>query len=189
MGNIIKFIFIKIIKYSDSFINRIKLWSYQFDKNIILGAGVSIKYDTILQIKYGGNIEIGDNTEILEGVKIITYGGKISIGERCSINHNTIIYGHGNTIIGNDVLIAGGCMIIPAEHCIERTDIPINKQGIIKKPIIIEDDVWIGHGCSILGGIRISKGSVIGAGSVVTKDIPPYSIAYGVPAKVIRSRI
>ncbi|MCX7595635.1 MAG: acyltransferase, partial [Fischerella sp.] len=63
------------------------------------------------------------------------------------------------------------------------------EQGVTCKGIIIEDDCWLGHGVTVLDGVTIGKGSVIGAGAVVTKDIPPYSVAVGIPAKVVKSRI
>jgi acetyltransferase-like isoleucine patch superfamily enzyme len=119
----------------------------------------------------------------------MTYGGIIEIGSNCSINPYTIIYGHGlGTKIGNNVLIAGHCMIIPANHNFSHTDVPINKQGINSKGIIIEDDVWIGSGCQILDGITIGKGAVIAAGAVVNKSVEPYNIVGGVPAKIIGKR-
>lgn len=141
-----------------------------------------------LDIVHGGQISIGENTEILSGVILMTYGGKISIGKNCSINPYTILYGHGDLVIGDNVLIAGQCMLIPANHRFERLDIPINQQGVSSKGIIIEDDVWIAGGCQILDGVVIGKGSIVAAGSVVTKSIEPYSIVAGIPAVVKKMR-
>jgi acetyltransferase-like isoleucine patch superfamily enzyme len=90
--------------------------------------------------------------------------------------------------IGNNVLIGPGTVINTANHNFERIDIPIKSQGITEKPIIIEDDVWIGANCTILGGTKIGAHSVIGAHSLVKGDIPPYSVAYGVPCIVKRTR-
>jgi acetyltransferase-like isoleucine patch superfamily enzyme len=137
----------------------------------------------------GGTISIDSNTEILDGVLVITYGGDIKIGKDCSINPYTIVYGHGNTTIGNNVLIAGGCMIIPSNHIFSRTDIPISVQGKESQGIEISDDVWIGHGCSILDGVKIGEGSVIAAGSVVTQSVEAYSIMGGVPARLLKKRV
>jgi acetyltransferase-like isoleucine patch superfamily enzyme len=153
-----------------------------------LGKNVWIAESAIVQSFIGGQICIGDNTSVNEGVCIMTYGGDIRIGENCDINPYTIIYGHGGTTIGNNVLIAGHCMIIPNNHLFNRRDIPINKQGNASLGIKIEDDVWIGHGCSILDGVLIGKGSIVAAGSVVTKSVQPYSIVGGVPAKFIKYR-
>lgn len=90
--------------------------------------------------------------------------------------------------IGDNVRIAAQVVIIPMNHIYEDPDTPIWKQGIRAKGIKIEDDVWIGAGAKILDGVTIGKGSVIGAGAVVTDDIPPYSVAVGVPARVIKKR-
>src|SRR5437867_2678830 len=80
------------------------------------GKKVFIAPSAVVECRGGGNISIGDGTEILDGVLLLTYGGNITVGMRCSINPYTIIYGHGNTTIGDDVLIAGHCMIIPNQH-------------------------------------------------------------------------
>jgi acetyltransferase-like isoleucine patch superfamily enzyme len=141
-----------------------------------------------LQTKYGGNIKIGAQCEILEGAIIHTYGGNVTIGAACSINPYVVIYGHGNTTIGNNVLIAGHTMIIPSNHNFGDAGKPIKHQGNTSKGIQIEGDVWIGGGCSILDGVKISTGSIIAAGSVVTKDVEQHSVNAGVPSKKIRTR-
>ena len=119
---------------------------------------------------------------------VLTYGGRIEIGENCSIGPYSIIYGHGGVTIGNNVLIAGATMIIPNNHNFKDTSVPIAFQGNESLGIVIEDDVWIGHACSILDGIKIGQGSVIAAGSVVNENVEPYSIMGGVPAKLLMKR-
>ena len=158
------------------------------DRFVFVDPTVKIYPSVVFSTEYGGEINVGKNSELLNGVLIMTYGGKISIGESCSINPYTILYGHGGLSIGNNVLIAGHCLIIPANHIISDTSLTINKQGLTKKGIVIEDDVWIGAGCRILDGVHIGKGSVIAAGAVVNKNIPSYSVVGGVPAKIIKFR-
>jgi len=114
--------------------------------------------------------------------------GWIEIGAHSTVNEFCALRGDGGIKIGNGVRIALHTVIICSQHHFERLDVPIWKQGTYSKPIVIEDDVWIGAHCTILGGVTIGAHSVIGAHSLVTKDIPPYSVAYGVPAKVRRSR-
>ncbi len=159
------------------------------DPNIHVEDFYKIAPSAIVASKYGGKISIGKNTLIWENAILMTYGGNIKIGSSCIINPFSIIYGHGGTSIGNNVLIAAHCMIVPSNHNYAETSIPITEQGNTSKGIRIEDDVWIAHGCSILDGVTIGKGAIIGAGSVVNKDIPAYSIAAGVPARVIKSRL
>ncbi len=91
--------------------------------------------------------------------------------------------------IGDNVLIGPNVVIRAADHNFDNIDIPINMQGHRSGRIIIEDNVWIGANVTIIRDVTIGTGSVIGAGAVVTKDVPPYSIAAGVPARVIKSRI
>ena len=85
-------------------------------------------------------------------------------------------------------MIAAHTVVVPANHGFGAVDVPINLQALTKRGISIGDDVWIGSGCRVLEGVRIGDGAVIRAGSVVTKDVDAYGVAYGVPAVVARSR-
>ncbi|WP_320164472.1 acyltransferase [uncultured Trichococcus sp.] len=136
----------------------------------------------------GGAISIGKNTSISNWVCMMPYGGFIRIGDNCSINSFCHINGNGGTTIGNNVRIAAGCVIIPANHKFEDPYVPITFQGETQKGVIVCDDVWIGAGVTILDGVKIGKGSVIGAGSVVNRPIPAMSVAVGVPAKIVKKR-
>ncbi len=171
---IIKFIFQKKRKINKGIIEKDK--SVKVYKNVVLNTD------------YGGEINIGKNTELLYGVLLMTYGGNIHIGENCSINPYTVLYGHGGLKIGNNVLIAGHCLIIPANHIFTDVNIPISKQGETRKGIIIQDNVWIGSGCRILDGVTIGEGAVVAAGAVVNKNVQPYTVVGGVPAKIIKHR-
>lgn len=117
---------------------------------------------------------------------------KIEIGENCVIGDNFHIAANSKIEIGNNVLIASNVFISDLNHGIysggdcSSPDIPPNERKIDSKPIKIKDNVWIGEKVSILPGVTIGKGSIIGANSVVTKDIEDYSIAVGNPAKVIK---
>ncbi len=136
----------------------------------------------------GGKIYVGKNCELLNGVLLMTYGGNIIIGDNCSINPYTVLYGVGDLTIGDNVLIAGHCLIIPSNHIFTDISTPINQQGLTKKGVVIEDNVWIGSGCSILDGVRIGQGAIVAAGAVVNKDVLSNTIVGGVPAKLIKSR-
>ncbi|OGF45884.1 MAG: hypothetical protein A2231_07140 [Candidatus Firestonebacteria bacterium RIFOXYA2_FULL_40_8] len=134
------------------------------------------------------SISIGDNTLVHEYSLIKANGGKISIGRDCTVNDYSILYGHGGLVIGNDVHIAAHVVIVPANHIYENPDIFISKQGETKKGIIIEDDVWLGANAVILDGVTIGRGSIVGAGAVVTRSVPPCVVVAGSPAKVIKKR-
>jgi acetyltransferase-like isoleucine patch superfamily enzyme len=133
-------------------------------------------------------IKIGSASTILPLAQIHSWGGYVEIGKMCSINANTILYGTGGIRVGNMVRIAAHTVIVASSHRFDSIDIPIKEQGITAKGITIEDDVWIGAGCCILDGVTIGQGAIIAAGAVVNKDVAPYSIVGGVPAKVIRNR-
>jgi acetyltransferase-like isoleucine patch superfamily enzyme len=116
--------------------------------------------------------------------------GNVQIKSGSSIAQNCILSGENVGIfIGSNVMIAPGCVIVAFDHGFARMDIPMSQQDFIEAPVYIEDDVWISANCTITKGVRIGTGSIIAANSAVTKDIPPYSIAGGVPARVIKSRI
>lgn len=137
----------------------------------------------------GGWIEIGKGTYIFPYSQLRTFEGWIKIGDKCTINRLSILYGHGGIEIGSHVRISPNVTILAQNHVFDVPEIPIHEQGIKSIGIKIEDDVWIGAGAIILDGVTIGKGSVIGAGAVVTRDIPPYSVAVGIPAKVIKNRV
>ncbi|MEA5626097.1 acyltransferase [Nostoc sp. UHCC 0251] len=160
-----------------------------YTQNISIGNDVLVCPNVIIGCDSGNSfIRIGNNTVINHYCMILTYGGHIIIGDYCNINPFSILYGHGGLQIGNNVLIAAHTVIIPSNHVFEDKNKLIRLQGDTKKGIVIEDDVWIGSGCKILDGLTIGKGAVIGAGSVVTKDVESYSVVVGVPGKVLKRR-
>ena len=136
----------------------------------------------------GGTFECGPGARFAEGVIVAPYGGSIQIGRDFFCGPYTLLYGHGGLRIGNKVMIAGHCVIIPANHNVDDPLKPISAQGEARRGITIEDDVWIGCGVRILDGIRIESGAVIGAGAVVLRDVPGRAVMAGVPARVIRLR-
>jgi acetyltransferase-like isoleucine patch superfamily enzyme len=161
-------------------------------KQIYLGKDVTICKHTSLEIDEinpeVSKIIIGNNTLISSFVIMRTYGGTIRIGDSCFINSFSTVYGHGNLTIGNGCLIGPQVTIIPVNYGFNDRDIPLRSQTPTKKGIIIEDDVWIGAGVTILDGCTIGKGSIVGAGAVLTKSVEPYSIVAGVPARQIGTR-
>lgn len=127
----------------------------------------------------GKNINIEHGAFLASG-KGIEIGNNSGIGLNCRIT--------GPLSIGNDVMMAPGVNIVTQNHEISDTEIPMRLQTAEKKKVTICDDVWIGVNAIILPGITIGKGSVVAGGAVVTKDVAPYSIVGGNPAKVIRVR-
>jgi acetyltransferase-like isoleucine patch superfamily enzyme len=139
-------------------------------------------------VRIRGKVSIGSGSSIREYVLLDARDGSISIGANCSVNDYCVFYGHGGLTVGDDVRIATHTVIVAADHRFDDPDVPIREQGVDPKPITIGDDVWIGANVCILGGVEIGRGSVIGAGSVVTESLPPLSVAVGNPARVVKKR-
>lgn len=126
----------------------------------------------------------GRNVNIERGAH---FSSEVSLGDNSGIGINAQIAPF--VTIGNDVMMGPECLMYTSNHGMDRIDIPMWKQkSSTPNPIVIEDDVWIGSRVIILPGVHVGKGSVIGAGSVVTKDIDEYSVVGGNPAKLIRKR-
>lgn len=155
-------------------------------KNIHLERGAIIEGP--IEVATQGNISVGENTRIRRWCCLRPYGGYIKIGKNCTLNSFSHISGNGGVEIGDNVLIATQCVIISANHNFSDCSLPISQQGETTGKITIEDDCWLGAGVKILAGVTVHTGCVIGAGSVVTHDIPPYSVVVGVPGKVIKKR-
>jgi len=115
--------------------------------------------------------------------------GWLEVGREVSMGPGTHIYEpRAGMKIGDNVLIAGGCVFSGTNHGMENTGVPMRHQPFTAQPIIIEDDVWIGMNCTILPGVTIGRGCVVGAGSLVTKDLPPNMICFGAPCRPVKPR-
>jgi acetyltransferase-like isoleucine patch superfamily enzyme len=106
----------------------------------------------------------------------------VSLENDVEINSFTHIFGAGGVHIGARTLISACCSITSLTH----EEVVANRSRLIESQVTIEEDCWLGTGAIVLPGVRIGRGSIIGAGAVVTKDIPPMSVAIGVPARVVR---
>ena len=159
---------------------------------IEIGRNVVFDDNTVVDAKGEGNkgIKIGNNIIIGRNTIISCKGGDIKIGDFSNIGPNNTLISESLLKIGKYVFIAGHVyMVAGGNHNFERKDIPIWLQPSISKGgIILEDDIWIGASSTILDGVTIERGSIIGAASLVNKSIPPYSIAIGVPANVTKKR-
>jgi acetyltransferase-like isoleucine patch superfamily enzyme len=119
---------------------------------------------------------------------MLRYPRRITLGNRIFINRRATITARAPIEIGDDVLIGANVVIDSGNHRYADTDQPIHSQGFDSRPIVVESDVWIGANAVILPGTTIGQGSIVAAGAVVTRDVPPGAIAAGVPARVIDAR-
>mgnify|MGYP000969855493 FL=1 len=131
-------------------------------------------------------VSVGDNVGFYYGTYIEPCDEEIIIGSNTHFAPYCVLY--GPLSVGNNCAIAAHVVLASIGHSYVDIDIPIVEQPTSQKKIIIEDDVWIGANAVITPGVTIGKGSIIGAGSVVTKNVEPYSVMGGVPAKLIKRR-
>lgn len=125
--------------------------------------------------------ELPESTTVLPPL-YIDYGKPVTIGQGCFIQQCCTFFGRGGITIGNGVFIGPKCNLITINH----DPNPDNRSATYGRPIVIEDKVWIGINSTILPGVRIGYGSIVGAQSVVTKDVPPMTVVAGNPARIIK---
>ena len=163
-----------------------------------------------LKIRYGAAFSAGARTYLSRGTISIARGARLSIGrlnlweqgyyigvrtgahltvaDNVFFNRNVKIVCHSAIEIGEDCIIADSVHLYDHDHGISQDTSPIRSQPIISAPIKIQNDVWIGAKATVLKGVTIGRGAVIAAGAVVTRDVPPYAIAGGIPARVVKMR-
>jgi len=140
-------------------------------------------------VQLSSKISFGAGTTIKQYAVIATSGGRIRLGKDCNLGQFSIIATKKRDVImGDFVRIGPHVNFIASNRIHERREIPILKQGITEEGITIGNDVWIGAGAIILDGVKVGDGVVVAAGAVVTKDVVPYSIVAGVPARIIGER-
>lgn len=166
-----------------------------FPDRVELGEGVLLQPGAQLlctgmppYLQGSGRIVIGKESIVRENAFLQTYGGSIVIGADCTINPFCVLQGNGGITIGDSVLIAAHVQIFSANHVFDKPDARIRTQGERAAAVTIGNDVWLGAGAIILAGVTIGDGAVVAAGSVVNADVPPFTVAAGVPARVVKQR-
>ena len=165
---------------------RPRLWIKWFVNPFIHKKGKSacIRKRTRLDVVPWNKFNLGANSTIEDFSAINNGVGDVVIGDRTRIGlSNTII---GPVKIGDDVRLAQNVVLSGLNHNYDKIDSPIHGQGVSTKPIIIEDESWIGANVVIVPGVTVGKHSIVAAGSVVTKNIPEYSVAAGNPARILK---
>jgi acetyltransferase-like isoleucine patch superfamily enzyme len=158
-------------------------------RRIFLGDGVVIGEGCLLDANTPqGRIELQDDVRLSQGAYIVVGRGEVVIGPRSHVGHRCLMYGTRGIQIGRDVALANDVQLICGNHTFARRDTPIRAQPVEGAPIVIEDEVRVGASAIVLGGTTLGKGSVIAPGSVVTRSLPPDSLARGIPARVVGIR-
>jgi acetyltransferase-like isoleucine patch superfamily enzyme len=160
-------------------------------EDIALGDGVFVDAGVRLDAGAGG-LAIGDGSMVMSDCLLQVYNHRglphagIRVGRRTYIGERTVMRGQGGVVIGDNVLLGPGVQVLAVDHVFADGTRPIRDQGITAVGIRIDDDCWIGAGAIVLDGVTIGRGACVGAGAVVTRSIPPRTLAVGVPARVIR---
>jgi acetyltransferase-like isoleucine patch superfamily enzyme len=136
-----------------------------------------------------GRLIIGKWVHIGNGNALRAHEGTLRIGDKCVFGKDNTVNGYLDIEFGAATIVADWVYVCDFDHVFVDVTVPIKDQGIAKSPVRIGPDVWLGTKVTVLRGVTVGQGSVIAANAVVTKDVPPYSVAVGVPARVVRDRI
>lgn len=157
------------------------------------GPGVRIHHS--VDVRSPERLELGDDVFLDAGVVLHCGGmdwspadGGIRIGSGGYVGPNSVLFGAAGIEIGDAVLISPGVVIASHQHTYADGDVDIGRQPLAFGRVVIERNVWIGANATVLPGVRLGEGSIVGAGSVVTKDVPPRTVVVGVPAGILRDR-
>ncbi len=162
---------------------RLIFWRWLFR-----GCG-SVRFGTGLTITGCSAIHLGNQVRLGRGVFLTANHGSLNIADRVAISPLVHVSAdEGEIRIGACTAIGPGTVLRAANHSFARTDIPIMDQGHTRGFIHIDEDVWIGANCVITADVHIGRGAIVGAGAVVTRNVAPFTIVAGVPAKVIGQR-
>jgi len=153
-----------------------------FDGMLFLGSRVTIQIGRRARVRCGRWVWIG------HGSKIRCHEGEVSIGDKTVLGQECTISAYQHVSIGEQCILADRVMLIDFDHNVAETERPIRAQGIYKRDTRVGSNVWIGHAAQILRGVTVGDNAIIGAGAVVTKDVPANAVVGGVPARVLRMR-
>jgi acetyltransferase-like isoleucine patch superfamily enzyme len=167
---------------------------YRFVKFKVLHPGIRTEGYVFLPRRYdiskgkGAKLSIGGFTWIGEGCAFRAHEGSLRIGRKCTFGGKNTINCYNHIEVGEENLWADNIYVVDFDHWFLDPHMSIRSQGIRPEHVVIQKNVWIGEKATILRGVTVGEGSVIGAMSLVTRDVPPYSVSGGVPARVIKYR-
>ena len=157
---------------------------------IFIGDNVVIDDHCVLDAKGENNkgLFLGNGVFVGRGTILTCHNGDIVLEDNCNIGFHCVISSLGSIVIKKNNLMAAFCYLVGGNHDSDRLDIPVLLQGRSAKGIVLEENIWLGAAAKVLDGVTIGRDCIIGAGSLVTEDIPAWKIAVGTPAKVIKDR-
>jgi acetyltransferase-like isoleucine patch superfamily enzyme len=167
--------------------NTISHLRLRFDRHIAIDYRALVDHHASIN-SGGGHIYIGPDACVMRYSQLLGHKGKIRIGRNATLGPFSYISGIGGVHVGDNTRIAPYVGIYSFTHNHNDPNQLVVEQGISTEPVFIDEDVWIGSHAVITCGTRIGRGAVIGAGAVVTHDVPAYAVVAGVPAKIVRFR-
>ncbi len=169
-----------------------------FGRNVVLrhphkikiGRNVMIDDDCVLDAKgcQEADLVIGDNVILSRGCVLSAKAGRLSLGANTNVGANCLLYAVKQLTIGSNTLLAAQCYVGGSMYHIERTDIAPIEQGSYANGVTIGDGCWLGAGVKVMDGVSVGDGVVLGTGAVVNRDLAPFTVAVGVPARVMKQR-
>lgn len=162
---------------------RAVAWLPLFASKTLVRFGTGVSLAGCRHMRFGRGVRVGRHCILTaqEGELTLADGAALSPGVHLGADH-------GRIEVGRHTAIGPGTVVRAANHCFARRDVPIMSQGHVPGTIIIGDDVWIGANCVLTPDVRIGRGAVVGAGAVVTRDVAPFTVVGGVPARPIGER-
>jgi acetyltransferase-like isoleucine patch superfamily enzyme len=157
-------------------------WRWQTDGPVFFGKRLE------LQIAKRGTIRFGRFVWIGDGTKIRCHEGEVILGQKTVLGQECTISAYRHVRIGEQCVVADRAMFIDFDHGVVEVERPIRVQGIYMRDVDVGSNVWVGYGACVLRGIRVGDNSIIGANSVLTKDVPANAVVGGVPARLLRVR-
>jgi acetyltransferase-like isoleucine patch superfamily enzyme len=158
-------------------------------RDLDLETGCFINGHSRRGVTFGDRVTVGRGAMIAPtGLLGGPPGEGLRVGDRSNLGHWAYVGCSGFVDIGSDVLMGPRVSLLAENHNLGSPDQPIKAQGVTRLPITVESDVWLGAGVIVAGGVTIGRGSVVAAGAVVTRDVEPFSVVAGVPARLVRTR-
>jgi len=172
----------------------VRYWRFAVFKlrnpHIITEGFVFLGRNVTLEARRGyGRLILGRWVHIGSGNSIRCHEGTIRVGDKCVFGKDNTVNGYLDIEFGAATIVADWVYVCDFDHVFSDVTVPIKDQGIVKSPVRVGPDVWLGTKVTVLRGITIGQGCVVAANAVVNKDLPPYSVAVGVPARVVRDRV
>jgi acetyltransferase-like isoleucine patch superfamily enzyme len=172
----------------------VRYWRFAMFKlrnpHIVTEGFVFLGRNVTLEARRGyGRLILGRWVHIGSGNSIRCHEGTIRIGDKCVFGKDNTVNGYLDIEFGAATIVADWVYVCDFDHVFADVTVPIKDQGIVKSPVRVGPDVWLGTKVTVLRGITIGQGCVVAANAVVNKDLPPYSVAVGVPARVVRDRV